>query len=147
MKYQPAPAPNDPKALAEYVYREFRRLAAALADDAEIVVYRSRPADAGTLSAAVSANWKIADGNVIRVSCSATLTITGIKVASPYNRELVLLNDGTAPLVLKHAGTESSASARFALPSAAAVTVVQNGGVIIWYDPKKLRWRTLSRET
>ena len=145
MKYQPAPPPNEAKALSEYVYREFRRVAAALADDAEVVAYRSRPADAGTLSAAVSANWKIADGNVLRVSASITTTLTGLKVAQPYNRELVLLNDGTAPVVLKHDGTESSASCRFSLPTSTDSHIQANGGTIIWYDPKKLRWRQLTR--
>ena len=145
MKYQPLPPPTSEKALAEYVYREFRRLAAAFADEAETVVYRTRPADAGTLSAGVSANWKVADGNIIRLSASVTLTLTGIKVAFPYNREMVLLNDGTAPIVLKHDGSESSASCRFSLPTSTNTTIQANGGAVIWYDPKKLRWRHIVR--
>lgn len=145
MSYQPLPPPTDPEHLPAYVLRELRRLAAAVADQAEVVVYRTRAADAGTLSAGVSANWKIPDGNVIRVSASVTVTLTGIKVAQPYGRELVLLNDGTAPIVLKHAGTESSASWRFDLPTSSSTTIQANGGAIIWYDPKKLRWRQLGR--
>lgn len=145
MNYQPSPPPSDAAQLSAYLFRELRRIAAAFADSSEVVAYRTRATDAGTLSSAVSANWKIADGNVIRVSCSATLTITGLVVASPYNRELVLLNDGTAPLVLKHEGTESSASWRFSLPTSSASTLQANGGAIIWYDPKKLRWRQLTR--
>ena len=146
MNYQPLPPPTDAGQLSAYIVRELRRIAAAFADSAEVVAYRTRAADAGTLSSAVSANWRIADGNVIRVSCSATLTITGIKGAAPYGRELVLLNDGTAPLVLKHEGTESSASWRFSLPTSTATTLAANGGAIIWYDPKKLRWRQLNKE-
>lgn len=142
MSYEPAPVPMDVANLGEYLARELRRLAQATRDNAPSVFYRTLSANQGSLSAAVSANYKIASGNVVRVSASATVTLTGLAGISP-GRELVLVNVGHGVVFLKSEGTESSASFRFAL--ATNWELSQNAAATLWYDSASARWRGLSR--
>jgi hypothetical protein len=138
--YQPAPLPTDVKNLIEYLSRELRRLSASVQDDAQVVQYRTSPATAGTLSAGISANWRLPAGNVIRLSTSATVTLTGLALKVP-NREVVLINVGTGVVHLKTEGTESSASYRFALANSQDLS--QNAVVNLWYDGASARWRSI----
>lgn len=140
MSYEPAPPPTDAKHLLEYLSRELRRLAGTLKDDADVVHYRTIPATAVTLSAGISANWKIPFGNVVRLSASNTVTLTGLAMKVP-NRELVLLNVGAGVVHLKTEGTESSASYRFALVNSRDLS--QNASVHLWYDGASSRWRSI----
>jgi hypothetical protein len=140
MNYEPAPLPQDPKQLIEYFSRELRRLAGILRDDSAVVQYRTAPVNQGSLTAAVSANWKVAAGNVVRISSSATVTLTGLANAAP-NRELVLINVGTGVVYLKNAASESSASYRFALVN--SLDLSENASVTLWYDPYSSRWRAI----
>jgi hypothetical protein len=142
MSYEPASLPTDPKNLVEYLSRELRRLAGTLKDDAQVVQYRTTPATAGTLSAGISANYKIPAGNVVRLSTSVTVTLTGLALKAP-NREVVLLNVGTGVLHLKNAATESSASYRFALVN--SLDLSQNAACTLWYDGASARWRAIGR--
>lgn len=142
MSYEAAPSPIDPANLPEYVSRELRRLGQVLRDNAPRVFYRTSPGNQGSLSAAVSANFKIAAGNVVRISSSATVTLTGLVNTAP-NRELVLVNVGHGVVYLKSEGTESSASHRFAL--ATHWDLSQNAAATLWYDAASARWRGLSR--
>lgn len=142
MNYEPAPLPQDEKKLIEYLSRELRRLSAIVRDDTAVVLYRTSPADQGSLTAGVSANWKIAAGNVVRISSSATVTLTGLKGIS-QNREVALINVGTGVVVLKSEASESSASNRFALPSTWNLSA--NAAAILWYDGASRRLRGLSR--
>lgn len=140
MNYEPAPLPSDPKGLIEYLSRELRRLSATIRDDTQMVQYRTSPVTAGTLSAGISANWKIPAGNLIRLSTSVTVTLTGLAVKVP-NREIVLVNVGQGVVCLKNAGTESSASYRFALVN--SLNLSQNASVSLWYDGASSRWRSI----
>lgn len=142
MNYTPHPPAGDPKALMEYVYRELQAVAKQLKDDAPRVAYASLAVDAGTLSAGVSANWKIPAGNIVRLSLSATLTLTGIADKTP-NRIRVLRNVGTAALVLVSGSANSSASYRFNF--ALDYNISQNHAITLWYDPKIARHVALSR--
>lgn len=142
MNYEPAPLPQDPKRIIEFLSRELRRISGALRDDASCVQYRTEPVNQGSLTAAVSANYKIAAGNVIRISSSATVTLTGLAIKAP-NREMVLFNVGTGVVVLKSEGTESSESYRFALVN--SYDLSQNAGVLLWYDGASARWRAIGR--
>lgn len=142
MSYEPAPLPQKADGLVEYLSRELRRLAGTLKDDAQVVQYRSSPVTAGTLSAGVSANWKLPFGNVIRLSASNTVTLTGLAVKTA-NRELVLLNVGTGVVHLKNQATESSASYRFALVN--SLDLSQNAAVTLWFDAASARWRAIGR--
>lgn len=148
MNYTPATPPTDPKQLSEYLARELARFAASVRDDTAVVQYRTSPANQGSLTAAVSANFKIAAGNVVRISTSATVTLTGFANTAP-NRELVLVNVGTGVVVLKHDGTESSASYRVLLAPESALSVnwnlSANASAILWYDAYSSRWRGISR--
>lgn len=141
MSYEPASLPTDPKYLIEYLSRELRRLAATLRDDSEVVLYRTSPANQGSLTAAVSANYKIAAGNVVRISTSNTVTLTGLayKLA---NKELALINVGTGVVTLKSEATESSTSYRFALANSRNLSA--NASIILWYDKQSARWRGLT---
>jgi len=139
MSYTPAPVPVDPQRLAEFLRRELGRIADNLKNP---VQYRTMPANA-SLSAGVSANWLVAPGNVVRISSSATATLTGLAVLNPANRELVLVNVGTGVVVLKSQGTESSASFRFALASDWQLSA--NAAAVLWYDSYSSRWRGISR--
>lgn len=141
MNYVPSPTPSDDKALREYVGRELLRLSGAIRDNAPTVFYRTNPANQGSLTAGVSANWKIASGNVIRISSSATVTLTGLAM-SEAGREIALINVGTGVVYLKSEGTESSASYRFALVNNRALS--QNAAVLLWYDNFSSRWRALT---
>lgn len=142
MSYEPAPIPMDPEHIPEYLSRELRRLGQSLRDNAPRVFYRTKSADQGSLSAAVSADYKIATGNVVRISSSATVTLTGLASTDP-GRELVLVNVGHGVVYLKSEGTESSAVHRFAL--AAHWDLSQNAAATLWYDAASARWRGLSR--
>jgi len=142
MNYEPGSTPLDDKALGAFIGRELRRLSSALRDNAPTVFYRTNPANQGSLTAGVSANWKIVSGNVIRISASATVTLTGLALSDP-TREIVLINVGTAAVMLKNQGTESSASYRFALST--DWNLSQNAAATLFYDPFSSRWRGISR--
>lgn len=141
--YRPAPPPLDIKYALEYVHRELRRIGDATSDDADAIFYRTIFAEDASLSAGVSANWKCANANVIRVSTSDTITITGIAFKQPM-REFVFINVGTGVVAFKNAGTESSASFRFALPSS-LYQLSANHAVTFWYDPVSSRHRPIAR--
>lgn len=143
MNYKPAPFPARPADLGPYVDRELHKISAVLSDQ---IFYRTLPANQGSLTAGISANWKLADGNVVRVSTSATITIGGIIFSGDWLREAVLINVGTGVLVLKHEDTGSSASYRFALP-AALFNLSANAAVTLWLDPYSARIRPISRNT
>jgi 5-keto 4-deoxyuronate isomerase len=140
--YVPTPPPGDAKALVEYVHRELRRVGDVLADPADAIHYMTPYADA-SLSDGISANWKCPNATVIRCSTSATITITGIAYKQA-KRNFTFLNVGTGVLTFKNAGTESSASFRFALPSA-LYQISANHAVMFWYDPASARHRPISR--
>ncbi len=139
-KYVPSPAPLD-KDLGSYIQRELTKIGQVLADNADSVFYRTLPATDDSLSAGTSANYKIAEANVIRISTSNTITITGIASKLP-NRERIIINIGTGVVVLKSEGTESSASFRLALPS--TWNLSQNAAAVLWYDLKSARYRGIS---
>lgn len=141
MNYEPAQTPNDDKGVREFLSRELRRLAGILRDDANVVWYRTGAVTA-SISAGISANWKVPAGNVIRISASMTMTLTGIAEKTPF-RERTFVNVGSGVVVFKSQGTESSASNRFALVS--DYNISQNGAVTLWYDPVSARHRGLSR--
>jgi len=138
-----APGPVPPLGgLVRFLTEELKRLASLIRDDAPTVQYRTSPANQGSLTAGVSANYKIADGNVVRISTSATVTLTGIAYKVP-NREIVLINVGTGVVVLKDQATESSASYRFALVN--SLDLSQNAAAVLWFDSYSARWRVLSK--
>ena len=143
MNYVPAQPPSDPQLLAEFLRRELQRLSTVLHDDAAVVQYRTISVNAGTLSAGISANWKIAAGNVVRISSSLTVTLTGLAVLNPPYRELVLINVGTGVVVLNSQDAASSASYRFAL--AATWQLSAGAAAVLWFDPVSFRWRGISR--
>jgi hypothetical protein len=141
VNYEPGSTPNDDKGIREFLARELRRIANVLKDDAPVVWYRNGPVTA-SLSAGISANWKVPAGNIIRISTSDTITLTGIAEKTPF-RERALVNVGTGVVVLKSEGTESSASNRLLLPADWAIS--QNGTAVLWRDPFSARHRGLSR--
>ena len=141
MNYEPPPPPLDPGQLPEYLARELRRVCAAMRDDATSVLYFTAPANQGSLTAAVSANYKIAAGNVIRLSTSNTVTLTGLAVKTP-NQARFLVNVGTGVVVLKSEATESSASYRFLLSQTRNLSA--NAAVLLWYDSYSSRHRALT---
>lgn len=143
MNYVPAPVPFDVSAIPEFLRRELNRIGASVSDKAPTVFYRTNLATQGSLSAGISANWKIAAGNVIRISTSSTVTLTGLVLSEMPLRELILINIGTGVLALKSEGTESSASYRFAL--AANWQLSANAAASFWYDPISARLRGISR--
>lgn len=140
--YVPTPPPGDLKGIAEYLQREFRRVGDVLADPADAIHYMTPYADA-SLSNGISANWKCPNATIIRCSTSATITLTGIAYKQA-KRNFTFVNIGTGVLALKNAGTESSASFRFALP-AALYQISANHAVTTWYDPASSRHRPISR--
>ncbi len=141
--YRVPPAPSEVKQLPEYIYRELGRVASSTADNAEVIFYRTIVAADASLSAGISANWKCANANVIRMSTSNTITVTGIAFSVPM-REFVFINVGTGVVAFKNEGTESSASFRFALP-AALYQLSANHAAGFWYDNVSARMRPLYR--
>lgn len=143
MNYQPGPVPLNDKDLKEYLGREFRRISESLRDNAPTVFYRNSIETEVSLSAGDSANYKAGlTSNVIRISASVTVTLTGIADTTPF-RERAIINTGVGVVVLKSQGTESSASHRFALPSDWQLS--ENCTAVIWFDPISSRHRGLSR--
>ena len=142
MNFVPGTPPREPERLAEYLSRELNRFAAVMKDDTPTVFYRTLHANQGSLTAGVSANYKIAAGNVIRISTSNTVTLGGL-VIDDYYREVVLINVGSGVLVLKSQDTASSASYRFALPTDWALSA--NAAAVLWRDPVSARFRGLAR--
>jgi hypothetical protein len=143
MNYVPAQPPTDPQLLAEFLRRELQRLSTVLYDAAAVVQYRTISVNAGTLSAGISANWKIAAGNVVRISSSVTVTLTGLVVLNPSNREMVLVNVGTGVVVLNSQDAASSASSRFALVTTWQLSA--GAAAVLWYDAASSRWRGISK--
>lgn len=142
MNYLPAPGPLDSKDLPRFISQELQKISAAIRDNAVTVFYRTS-IDTASISAASSANYKaVASANIIRVSTSATITITGIADTTPL-RERTFINVGTGVLVLKNQGTESSASHRFAL--ATDWNLSANAAGTCWYDPISARHRGITR--
>lgn len=141
MNYQPGPIPQANAGLAEYLRRELARVAACLADNAPRVAYLP-----GILSPPFTAdNFKpqgLAGANVVRISASATQTLTGIALRKP-GLELYLVNVGTGVVVLAPQNAASSASARFAL--AATWQLSAGAAAHLWWDPISARWRGLGR--
>lgn len=143
MNYEPGPMVVADGQLREYLSRELRKIAASLRDSATTIFYRTSVETELSLSAADSANYRIAaHANVVRISTSNTVTMTGIADVTP-NRERVLVNVGTGVLVLKNQASESSASHRFALASDWNLSA--NATATIWYDVASARHRGLSR--
>ncbi len=142
MNFVPGQPPREPERLAEYISRELLRLATSTKDDASKVFYRTLSVNQGSLTAGISANYKIAAGNVVRVSTSNTVTLGGL-VIDEYFREIVLINVGTGVLVLKSQDTASSASYRFALPTDWNLSA--NASAVLWRDPVSARLRGIGR--
>jgi hypothetical protein len=143
VNYEPGPLPHDDKSVREYLGRELRRISVALRDNAPTVFFRTGVETELSLSAGDSANYKIGlAANIIRISTSNTVTITGIADTTP-NRERTFVNIGTGVLVMKNAGTESSASHRFAL--AQDWNLSANASGTVWYDGVSFRHRGLNR--
>lgn len=140
--YTPTPPPIDSKALPEYTHRELRRVGDNLRDDADSVHYLTI-ATTESLSAAISANWRCSNSNVLRLSTSNTITLTGLAFTDPF-RVRTLINVGSGVAVIKSEGTESSASYRFLL-SAAAWQLSANAAATVWYDPVSARHRGIHR--
>lgn len=141
MNYEPLGIPQDDKGLRAFLARELRRLADVVRDNAPTVWYRTGPVVA-SLSAGISANWLVPQGNVILMSTSSTITLTGIAEKTPF-RERAFINIGTGVVVFKSQATESSASNRFALPTDWNISA--GGSVILWRDSISARHRGLSR--
>lgn len=147
MNYEPLSTPlidskqSGAKVLGEFLSRELRRLASVVRDDSPAVWYRTGVAVA-SLSAGISANYKIPQGNIVLFSTSNTTTLTGIAERTPF-RERVLVNIGSGVLYLKSEASESSASNRFALPTSWQLSA--NASAVIWRDPLSARHRGLSR--
>jgi hypothetical protein len=143
VNYQPGPMPFSDEQVREYLTRELRKIANCLQDNAATVFYRTSVETEASLSAGDSANYKIGLGsNIIRISTSNTVTLTGIADTTP-NRERTFMNVGHGVLVLKNAGTESSASYRFALP--ANWDLSANASGTVWYDVLSARHRGIYR--
>lgn len=143
MNYQPGPIPHDDRQLREFLSRELRRISAALQDSASTVFYRTSAETETSWSAGDSANYKAGlYSNIIRISTSSTVTLTGIADTTPF-RERTVINVGTGVLVLKNEGTESSASHRFALPTNWNLSA--NATASIWFDPFSSRHRGIGR--
>lgn len=143
MNYQPAPAPNDSKDVPRFLAQELQRISAALRDNAVTVFYRTSVETDESLSAGDSANYKVGAGtNIVRISTSVTVTLTGIADTTPL-RERFLINIGTGVLVLKNEAAESSASHRFALPTTWQLSA--NATACLWYDAVSSRHRGISR--
>jgi hypothetical protein len=135
--------PGDVKDVPRFLSQELQRISAALRDNAVTVFYRTSVETETSLSAGDSANYKVGLGsNIIRISTSVTVTLTGISDTTPL-RERTFINVGTGVLVFKNQGTESSASHRFALTSDYQISA--NGSVTLWFDPISSRHRCIAR--
>jgi hypothetical protein len=143
VNYEPQGVPlgDETKALREYLQRELRRIASAVRDDSPAVWYRTGPVVA-SLSAGVSANWKIPAGNVILLSTSNTITLTGFAERTPL-RERAFINIGTGVVFFKSEASESSASNRLVVPTNWNISA--GGAAVLWRDPFSARHRGLSR--
>lgn len=142
MSYKPNPVPFDAKDLPRFLQQELLRLSNSLADSAEVIFYRPSPTRC-SLSAGIAANWKVA-GNVLLISASATITLTGLaRDSMAGNREVVLINTGTAAVVLLSEDATSSASNRIVLP--ATWNLSANAAAILWRDPYAARWRGIAK--
>jgi hypothetical protein len=141
--YTPAPVPGSVKDVPRYLSQEFQRISAALRDSAVTVFYRTSVETDESLSTGDSANYKVgANSNIVRISTSVTVTLTGIADTTPL-RERTFINVGTGVLVLKNQGAESSASHRFALPTDWNLSA--NATATCWYDPISSRHRGIAR--
>jgi len=140
--YAPGSVPDSIPDIKEMLQRELNKISQSVDDASQSVLYRTIPVTNDSLSVGISANWKIAFGNVVRLSTSSTHTLTGIAFKTPQ-REIVLINTGTGVISMKSAGTESSASFRFLLSANHQLSA--NAAITLWYDQFSSRWRAISK--
>lgn len=140
MNYEPLGVPqvdskqSGAKVIGEFLSRELRRIASALKDNAPSVQYLSEPVVA-SLSAGISANWKVPLGNVILMSTSSTITLTSLADVTP-NRVRTFINIGTGVVVFKN-------GSGFALPADWQISA--NASATLWYDAFSARYRGVGR--
>lgn len=142
MNYEPAMLPTN-EGLKEYLYREFRRISASIKDNAVSVFYRTSVDTETSLTIADYNNFKAGlSANIVRISTSSTVTLTGIDDKTPF-RERTFMNIGHGVLVAKSQASESSASLRLALP--VDWNLSANATATFWYDPYSSRHRGVNR--
>lgn len=88
----------------------------------------------------------LSDSTMLALSTDATRTITGL-AGGQDNREIVIVNVGTNPIVLSHEDAASTAANRFDLPGDADATIQLGTSYSLLYDASISRWRSLSGST
>ena len=84
----------------------------------------------------------IATANVVRVTLSAFISITGINATQGAGRLLWLSNLSNQNLTITHEDVLSTAANRFNLANSANIVLTQYQGVMFWYDGSAARWKT-----
>lgn len=150
MSYQPGNPPSDAtdlKVVAEFLRREFNRIAATIADDADRIEYLPDVLTPAQLTGATDdyAPSGMESANVLRISANAPINLTGLKNPAPGKpRRLVLMNVSANTITLVNASVASAAANRFALPGAANLAITQNQARTLWYDCIASNWKALS---
>lgn len=143
MNYKPAAVPTEARDVPRFLSQELERISTALRDSAATVFYRTSVDTEASLSAGDSANYQVAaSSNIIRISTSVTVTLTGIADTTPY-RERIFVNTGHGVLYFKNQAAESSASNRFAL--GADWQISADHTACFWFDPISARHRGIGR--
>ena len=85
-------------------------------------------------------NYDPGDANVLRLSASGAINLTGI-TRGDESRLLTLVNVGTNTITLKNQDANSSAQNRIIGLGAADFALAANVSALLWYDIVTLRWR------
>lgn len=90
-------------------------------------------------------DWAPGVADVVYITSSADINITGISAASiPDGHAMLLMNIGTYKITLKHQSTSSTAANRFRSATAGDVVLYADGGAALCvYHAAVSRWRIL----
>jgi len=86
----------------------------------------------------------LATASVIRMSTDASRNLTGL-AGGADGREILLINVGSFPVILKHDQTSTAAN-RFLLRNSLDDDLAPGASIRLWYDNTSSRWRAIAQE-
>lgn len=147
MNYTPSILPKDPKDLLTWLARELPKISSAIAEKSNRLWYSSAILTPAVLAADQNdyAPAGMEGALWLRLSSSTPVYITGLKNPEAGTPRMFLVsNVGSKAISLAHASTSSAAAARFNFIGAGDLTLLQNAGTVLIYDPILLVWRALA---
>jgi hypothetical protein len=96
-----------------------------------------------TILAASANDYALPQPNIVRLSSSVNVNVTGFVAATVDGTFKLLINIGSFAITLPHLSASSSAANRIYNPAGAAYVLNPGDSVWAWYDLTSAFWRTL----